>query len=220
MIHATSRPVMQSYYSADRLSALRRFAFFQTVVTILGHVWWGFEGAYAMPLVAMAASYLTQIGLGTLVAFSNNEKPWFMKDFRSFIDFLLPAHIVALTCSMFIFPGDRLIGPIVFTVLIAIASKYLINYATYDSEGNQTGRKHIFNPANLGILSALVLFKDISIVLPYGFSAYTNDVVDIGLPVVVFGLGTMINAKFTKRLPLICALTSASTAQISSAVTA
>lgn len=199
-------------YSPKRVKALQQFAFTQTVITVLGHVWFGFEVAYALPIIASLTAISVQSVLGVLRAYHNGETPWFFKSPRDFVTFSLPAHIVAMTCSMFIYPGDRLIWPIVFTVTLAIASKFVFTIPVFKN-GRIVGEKHFFNPANIGILTSLVLLPEISIVLPYGFSAYSHDAVDIILPIVVFVLGGLLTLRLNHRWPMVFAWLAAFVAQ-------
>lgn len=46
---------------AIRLGGLRRFATAISVFNILGHTWFGFEQAWAVPFVALAAAYSMEL---------------------------------------------------------------------------------------------------------------------------------------------------------------
>jgi Na+-translocating ferredoxin:NAD+ oxidoreductase RnfD subunit len=61
------------------------------------------------------------------------------------------------------------------------------------------------NPSNTGIAIVLILFPWIGIAPPYQFTENISGVADWVLPVIFIMAGSFLNAKFTKRMPLILA---------------
>ena len=112
------------------------------------------------------------------------------------VDFLLPAYIVGLTCSMFVYTVE-LYWPLVFAVVLAIASKQLFRVPT------RNGSIHFVNPATLGITATVLLFPHIGIGLPWMFSTNTGTAGDIALPVIILGVGTLMNVKFSRRMGVV-----------------
>ena len=180
---------------ANRLGALRRFAVTTTILSLLGHIVLGFEVSYATPLLALVVAYASAILLETCEARAHNRPAEFAGGAKSLVDFLLPYHIIALTCAMFLYPGDRL-GPIAFATVLSVASRYLIRIPS------ASGSRHFLNPSNFGILATLICFPAVGIFMPIQFSSQVGLAADIALPVVLLGLGILLNAVYTKRLPL------------------
>lgn len=180
-----------------RLAALRRFAAAISVLNLAGYALLGFEPAYAHPAVALATAYGLELALETLEARSLGYRPRFLGGgIGGFVDFLLPAHITGLAVSMLIYTNARL-APVAFAVAVAIGSKYLLRVPV------GSGRRHFLNPSNTGIAVTLLLFPWIAITPPYQFSENIAGAADWLLPCVFIGLGTFLNAKLTKKLPLI-----------------
>lgn len=181
-----------------RLAALRRFATAITVLNILGHTVLGFEQAYATPLVALLAAYSTELLLETVASRRLGQRPRFLGPGTTFIDFLLSAHISGLAVSMLLYANDRLL-PIAFAAVVAIASKHLFRVGTNGS------RRHFFNPSNLGITATLLAFPWVGIAQPYMFTENLTSGWDWALPCLIICTGSFLNAKLTKRVPLILA---------------
>jgi enediyne biosynthesis protein E5 len=180
----------------DRLGGLRRFAIAITVFNILGHTVFGFEQAYAHPFVAVLTAYGVELLLETVSAYSQNRAFKFGGGFRPFVEFLLPAHITGLAVSMLLYSNERLM-PLMFTAAVAIGSKYVFRAPV----GN--GWRHFFNPSNLGISITLVTLDWVGIAAPYQFSENLDGYADWLLPVFIICSGSLINWRFTRRLPLI-----------------
>src|SRR6185436_600497 len=134
-----------------RLGALRRFALAITVFNILGHTVLGFEQAWAVPFLALAVGYSTELLLELIDARAHGRKLRFERRLGSFVDFMLPAHISALAVSMLLYPNQRL-GPVAFATVAAIGSKYFFRVT---SQGRS---RHFFNPSNFGISLTLLTF--------------------------------------------------------------
>lgn len=184
---------------ADRLGGLRRFAVAITVLNILGHTFFGFEQSFAQPLVALAAAYSTELLLELIDARCNRRPLRFLGGGpRKFIDFLLSAHITGLACAMLLYANERL-GPVVFASVVAICSKCLLRAPA------ERGTRHFLNPSNFGITVTLLVFSWVSVAPPYQFTENMTGVGDWILPAVIICTGTFLNARFTRRLPLIAA---------------
>jgi hypothetical protein len=184
---------------ADRLGGLRRFAIAITVLNILGHTFFGFEQSWAHPLVGLAAAYSTELLLEFIDARFNRRPLRFLGGGpRKFIEFLLSAHISGLACAMLLYTNERF-GPVVFASVVAICSKCLLRAPV------SNGTRHFFNPSNFGITVTLLLFSWVGIAPPYQFTENLDRIGDWLLPSLIIVSGTFLNARFTKRLPLIAA---------------
>jgi len=179
-----------------RLTALRRFATAITILNVLGHTVLGFEQAWATPIVALLAAYSTEILLEVINARRLGYKPRFLGPGSAPIDFLLSAHISGLAVSMLLYANDRL-WPIVFAAVTAIASKYIFR------AGINGHSRHFFNPSNLGITATLLAFPWVGIAQPYMFTENLSGGWDWALPALIVCTGSFLNAKLTKRIPLI-----------------
>lgn len=186
----------QRQEQAKRLGGLRRFAVAITVLNILGHTVFGFEPAWAQPLVALATAYGLELLLESVDAWARGRRPKFLASPREFVDFLLPAHITALAVAMLLY-ADEQYWMIAFATAAAIGSKTVLRAPV------GRGRRHFFNPSNFGITLTLLLFPVVGIAPPYQFTERFGGAGDWVLPCVIIASGTFLNAKFTGRLPLI-----------------
>jgi hypothetical protein len=186
-----------------RLPALRRFAFAITLLNVLGHTWFGFEQAWAAPLVGVGAAYLIETLLETIAAWQQGRRPRYVGDkgrrVVTAIDFLLSAHITGVAVAMLLYSDDRM-WPIAFATAVAIGSKYILRVPTADGGG-----RHFLNPSNFGITVTLLCFASVGIVQPYMFTAAFGTTGAWVLPAIIICAGTLLNAVFTHRLPLIAA---------------
>lgn len=179
-----------------RTKALRRFATSITIFTIVGHTLLGFEQAYATPIVAVLVAYVLDFVLETIDAWTARRPAKYVGGWEKVVNFLLPAHISGLACAMLLYANSRL-GPVVFAVGIAIASKYLFRVTL-------GGRKrHVLNPSNLGISAVLVIYPWVGIAPPYHFTEWIGGPLDWVLPAAILLSGTMLNAQLTGKVPLI-----------------
>jgi len=179
-----------------RLGGLRRFAVAITVLNLLGHSVFGFEQSFAQPLVALAAAYAMELGMEFIDSWATGRTPKYSGGPIAFADFLLPAHITALAVSMLLYANDRL-WVVAFAAAVAVASKTLIRVRI------GAGQRHFLNPSNLGVSITLLLFPWVGIAQPYQF---TENIGPIGywlLPAIIVVSGTFLNARFTRKLPLI-----------------
>jgi len=179
-----------------RLAALRRFALAISVLTCAGHAVLGFEQAYAHVVIALATAYSVEIALELVDASACHRPAVFRGGVLRVIDFLLPAHITALACAMLLYPNDRL-APIVFAAAFGVASKSVFRARIGGS------RRHFMNPSNAGIAATLLLFPWVGVAMPYQFTENLHGALDWLLPVLFVCVGSFLNARFTRRIPLI-----------------
>lgn len=183
---------------SKRLTGLRRFAVAISILNILGHFYLGFEQSWAQPLVALLTAYSFEIFLELLDARLNRRALRFAGNVRAKVDFLLSAHISALAVAMLLYPNDRL-WVIAFATAVAVGSKAIFRISS------RQGSRHFFNPSNFGISVTLLFFPWVGVVPPYHFSENLEGYADWLLPALIVGTGTFLNAKLTKRVPLIIA---------------
>jgi hypothetical protein len=194
MVAAASTRPGRDWGGNSRIAGLRRFALAISVLTLLGHAWLGFEQAFIHPLAALATGYSLELLLELVDAWALRRPPAWRRG--SLVDFLLSPHITSLAIAMLLYPGDR-VGPVVFATGIAITSKYVLR-------ARVSGRsRHIFNPSNLGITVCLLAFPWVGIAPPYMFTKALGPVGDWALPGLIVVSGSLLNALFTRRLPLI-----------------
>lgn len=182
-----------------RLAALKRFAIAITVLNIAGHLFLGFEQSWAHAVVAVVTTYTLELFFEWLHCRLCHLTPRYKGGFIKLVHFLLPAHITAMAVSMLLFTNENLF-PVVLASAIAICSKILFRVPTRNG-----GSRHFLNPSNTGIAAVLLLFPWIGIAPPYQFTENVSGPVDWVLPVVFIGVGSLLNTKFTKKMPLILA---------------
>lgn len=186
----------EKWAQARRLGGLRRFAFAISVFNILGHTVFGFEQSWVQPCCSLAAAYACELFLEWGEAREQGRAPRFLGGWQNTVDFLLPAHITGLAVAMLLYSGDRIL-PTIFASMVAIASK-----ATFRMKVD--GRlRHFLNPSNFGITVTLLLFPWVGIAPPYHFSENLTGMGYWILPAFICVSGTLINLRFTGRLPLI-----------------
>jgi hypothetical protein len=181
-----------------RIKALWRFATSITIFTVVGAFFLGFEDPWVQPLIALATAYSLDVVLENLEAFSCGRSPCYSgKGVKGFIEFLLPAHITALSVAFLIYPGSRM-GLIVFAVAIAMCSKYILTVRV-------KGRKrHFLNPSNLGIAVTLLAFPSVGITPAYHFTEnVSHNALAWVIPILIICAGSMLNVMLTKKWPLI-----------------
>lgn len=177
-----------------RLPALRRFAVAISVLNLLGHTLLGFEQSWAQLFVPLFVAYATELTIEAVGArVQGQPRAW---RGTGLVNFLLSAHITGLAVSMLLYMNDRLL-PYVFAAAAAVASKTLLRVRT------RRGERHFLNPSNTGIALTLLLFPWIGIAPPYQFTENVVGVWDWVIPCVIIASGTFLNARFTRRLPLI-----------------
>jgi hypothetical protein len=99
---------------------------------------------------------------------------------------------------MLIYANDR-VWVVAFAVAVAISSKILFRVPV----GGKY--RHFYNPSNFGITVTLLLFTWVSISPPYHFTENLDRTGDWLLPLIIVITGSLLNARFTRRLPLILA---------------
>lgn len=181
-----------------RLAALRRFAIAISVLTILGHTVLGFEQSWAQVLAALATTYSVSLLLEFIDARNQGRAARFAGGTQKLFDFLLPAHIPALAIAMLLYANDQVL-PFAFAASVAMASKVLFQVKVGATH------RHFFNPSNTGISLTLLLFPWVGIAPPYHFTENISGVWDWALPGLIIVTGSFLNARFTKRIPLILA---------------
>ena len=186
------------WYLSDRLGGLRRFAVAITLLNLIGHTLLGFEQSVAQPLAALATAYLLETLLEWITARAEGRAPRFRGGPNAWVHFLLSAHISALAIAMLLYSNDRIL-PIVFAAAVAIGSKYVFRVAV------GRGSRHFLNPSNFGITATLLLFPWVGIAPPYHFTENLSGAGDWILPAIIVGSGSFLNARFTRRWPLIAA---------------
>ncbi|HEU4324590.1 MAG TPA: hypothetical protein VFS21_15715 [Roseiflexaceae bacterium] len=187
---------------SSRLGGLRRFAIAITLLNLIGRLFLGFEQSWLQLFTAIAAAYSMELGLELLFAWAERRRPRFLGGWRTLADFLLSAHIAAFAVSMLIYASDRL-APYAFAAAVAIGSKALLRVTIGQ------GSRHFLNPSNFGITVTLLCFSWVSVAQPYHFTENLSGFADWVLPLLIICTGTLLNARFTGRLPLIAAWLSA-----------
>ena len=182
----------------NRIAALIRFASAITLLNIVGHLFLGFEQSYAHVFTALFTAYFIEIMMEFLLSKTEKRDPVFMGGFKNLILFLLPAHISALAVSMLTFTNSNL-KLIVFGVAVALLSKFLFK-VTINGKS-----RHFLNPSNTGIAVLFILFPQVGPAPPYQFSEATFGYQDWLLAAIFISLGSFLNYKFTKKIPLILA---------------
>lgn len=186
------------WYHSNRAGGLRRFAAAITILNVIGYAFLGFEGAYAQPFVAVLTAYAVEIALEVVDARAQGRRPRFTGSAREFVEFLLPAHISGMAVSMLLYANQDL-AAIAFGAAVAITSKAWFRARVDGAE------RHVFNPSNFGIACTLLCFHWVGIAPPYMFTENLATRGDLIMPAIVIVLGTFLNVRFTKRIPLILA---------------
>jgi hypothetical protein len=182
-----------------RVAALRRFGFAISLLNLLGHTWLGFEQSWAQLFTAMFTAYSVELVLEAVDCYARGRpsEVW-RRGWAGVVDFMLPSHITAMACAMLLYANDR-VGAFAFAAGTGVASKYIFRARVGATE------RHFFNPSNTGIAATLLLFPWVGIAPPYQFTANVAGVLDWVVPGVIVCAGTFLNAKLTRRLPLIVA---------------
>ena len=181
-----------------RIPALIRFASAITILNIVGFAFLGFEQSYLHPLLSLAVAYSLELLFEWMESRIQKRAPRFTGGLKQFIHFLLPAHITALAVSMLIYTNEQFAVQI-FATAFAVLSKYIFRVKI-------NGRKrHFLNPSNTGIAVTLILFPWVGIAQPYMFTENFHGAGDWIFPAFLVIVGTLLNAIYTKKIPLILA---------------
>jgi hypothetical protein len=196
--------IADRWYSEKRLGGLSRFAFAITVLNIVGHTFLGFEQSWITPLAALAAAYVTEFVGETIEARCAGRRARYAGSFLDAVKFFLPAHISALAVGMLLYAAEN-VAAIMFAASMAMASKYLFRVVVGMGRDGRPMIRHVLNPSNFGITTALLLFPTVGIAPPYQFTENTSGMLDWILPVIIICTGSYLNIKATGRIPLILA---------------
>ena len=182
----------------DPRNGLRMSATAATVFTLLGHTLFGFEQSWAQLFVALATGYATALLFEWVDARANGDTPGFMGGgYRKVVDFLLSAHMTAITLSFLLYVNQRL-WIMALAVTLAIGSKYVLRV-------RQNGRlQHFMNPSNFAIAVVLATYQWTGM-LPWSFTIELSGAADWIVPLVIVALGMRLNLLFTGRLPTVMA---------------
>lgn len=179
-----------------RIAALIRFSIAITILNIVGHLYLGIEQSWLHPLVALTTCYSLEIFFQYLEAKKRKSAPRYKGSFKNLVLFLLPAHITAMAVSMLLFTNKG-IWPVVFASSVAICSKVIFRV-------NIDGvKRHFLNPSNTGIAVILILFPWVGIAPPYQFTENLHGWGDWIIGLIFICVGSFLNTKLTKRMPLI-----------------
>jgi len=186
-----------------RLAGLWRFAIAISVVNLLGHTLLGFEQSAAVPFVALATAYSVELLLEASSAWGMGRPPRYRGGPRTFVEFLLSAHISALAVGMLLYANDSL-WLVAFSSALAIASKTILRVPVGPPGPNGTRpTRHVLNPSNMAISVTLLLFPWVTAAPPYQFVENVTGAWDWFLTLLLFTSGTIVNTRFTGRLPVI-----------------
>jgi len=183
----------------DPRNGLRMSATMATVFTLFGHTVFGFEQPWAQLFVALGTGYAVAILFEWVDARVNGDVPGYAGGgFRKLVDFLLSAHMTAITLSFLLYFNQRL-WIMALAVALAIGSKYVLRVRA------PNGRlQHFMNPSNFAIAVVLAAYQWTG-VLPWGFTVELSGVTDWIVPLIIVMLGMRLNLLFTGRLPTIAA---------------
>lgn len=180
-----------------RRAALERFAVSITALTVLGHLFLGFEQPFVTPIVAAPFAWGLEWLLETIESRLDDRAPGYSKaTTRDRIGYFLPVHIAAMACSLLLYANAALL-PILLAVSIAVVSKRVLRVRT------PGGVRHVLNPSNTGIAVVLLLLPWVSLAPPYQFTTNVGQPFDWLVPIALLGFGTLLNGKLTGKLPLI-----------------
>ena len=179
-----------------RLPALRRFAVAISILNVAGHTFLGFEQSWAQLGVGLGTAYGVELLLEVIDARLRGRPFGFKGGLTKLVDFLLPAHITGLAVSMLLYASDTFM-PIAFAAAAAIGSKWILRAPV------KNRARHYFNPSNAGIALTLIVFPWVGIAPPYQFTEGLYGVGDWVLPGIIVCTGSFLNARFTRRIPLI-----------------
>jgi protein-S-isoprenylcysteine O-methyltransferase Ste14 len=209
----TAAPTVVHWTRERRVAGLRRFAFAITVLNVFGHTMLGFEQPWIVPFLVLLTAYGLELAIEAVDAWSCERTPRFRGGIVAFVDFLLPAHISALAVGMLIYANERL-WVVAFAAAVAVASKALVRVrlGPVAHDGLPVTR-HVFNPSNFAITIVLLLFPWVGGAPPYQYVENVTRSWQIALPLIVFVTGSVVNTRFTGRIPLAAAWVGAFIAQ-------
>lgn len=181
-----------------RVEALARFAGAITLLNIIGHFYLGFEQSYAHWIVAVVVAYVIDLSMEWLSARVQHRTPAYAGGFKKLVIFLLPAHITAQAVAMLTYTNVHL-PFVVFGVAVGLLSKVIFKVVVNGKP------KHFLNPSNTGIAALYLVFPAVGAAPPYQFTETTVGYWDWVVLGIIVCLGSFLNTKFTKKIPLILA---------------
>jgi hypothetical protein len=179
-----------------RVAALRQFALAITAFTIAGAFVLGFEDSWAQPVAALLTAYALDLVLEALDAWGTSRRPRFAGGPSALLQFLLPAHITALSISLLLYPNKRLV-PVAFATAVAIGSKYVFRVRV------NGGKRHFLNPSNFGLATTFLLFPWIGLIPPYHFTENLRGIWYWVVPLAILAAGTVLHVRLTRKWPLV-----------------
>ena len=193
-----------SWSDERRLGGLRRFALAITVLNVLGHTVLGFEQPWIVPFVVLATAYSLEIALEAVDAWACGRSARFLGGWRKLVHFLLPAHISGLAVGMLLYANERL-WVMVFATAVAITSKTLFRAPAGPAvpSGSPRPTRHFLNPSNFAVTVSLLLFPWLGGSAPYQYVENVSGWWHLIVPALVVATGSLVNGKFTGRMPLI-----------------
>jgi hypothetical protein len=181
----------------DPRNGLRMSATMATVFTLFGHTVFGFEQPWAQLFVALGTGYAVAFLFEWVDARANGDTPGYAGGgFLKVVDFLLSAHMTAITLSFLLYFNQRL-WIMAFAVALAIGSKYVLRV-----RGPSGRLQHFMNPSNFAIAVVLACYQWTG-VLPWGYTVELSGISDWIVPLIIVALGMRLNLLFTGRLPTI-----------------
>jgi hypothetical protein len=200
---ATAAPAPPDrWYAEKRMAGLVRFSIAITVLNVAGHAYLGFEQSWAAPLVSLATAYTMELLAEWLEARVTGRRVRFAGSASRLVAFLLPAHITGLAVGMLLYT-PRTLWAVAFAAAAAIASKYLVRVRVGTDQSGHAIRRHLLNPSNFGIASALLILTDVGVAAPYQFAEVTAGWWDWGIPLLVVCIGSLLNTRFTERIAVV-----------------
>jgi enediyne biosynthesis protein E5 len=192
-----TRPAGQKPPKDVRIAALRRFAISITAFNVLGYLWLGFEQPWLWPVMAVGTAYVTEFLVESVSARADRRTPGYRgRGLKGLADFLMPAHITGLAVNMLLYANEQA-WLVVFAVAVAVGQKAILRAPVNGK------MRHFMNPSNFGIVTALLLFRWVSIAPPYEFTENVGSATRWIIPAAILVSGTLLNAQLTKKLPLI-----------------
>ncbi len=195
---------LDRWYTSTRIIGLSRFAIAITFLTLIGHLFLGFEQSWITPFVALATTYTVDLVGETLDARAEGRAPRYRGSVDALIRFLLPAHISGLAIAMLLYAAEQL-WAVVFAAAVAMASKWIVRVRRPAGPPGAPTHAHYLNPSNFGIAITLILFPGVGIAPPYQFAENLSGTLDWAIPAIIIITGSWLNLKATNRFPLILA---------------
>ena len=180
-----------------RLAALRRFAIAITVLNVAGRAFLGFEQSLAQAFAALATAYSLEILLEAIEARLNHRSPRFKGASGRWLIFYCRVTSPVSQWPCFFMQTIRFFRSF---------CRHGCHWLQGDiSRSDRKWQASLFNPSNLGIATTLFVFPWISIAPPYQFTENLGGIAHWILPCIFIFTGSLLNSRFTRRMPLIFA---------------